>query len=110
MTEHLPSLPPHWCHTHYGPFINKLVPLSLMSLHHRAANIQTNHDLMTHDITSVCVCVGGGLSCSNMAGTITKDGSVCNLEGAIFSLSYSIIHYVCLSVCERQRESYPLLY
>lgn len=51
-----PALSPHWCDTHYGPLINNLVPFSLMSLHHRAANIQANHNLMTHDITSVCVC------------------------------------------------------
>lgn len=48
---------PRWCHTHYGPFINNLAPISPASLHHRAANIPTNHILMTHDITSgLCVC------------------------------------------------------
>ena len=74
-----------------------------MSLHHRAANIQTNHDVMTHDITSVvCVCVGP--SCSSMADTITKDGFFCHFQGAIFSLYHSIIQYVCVCVCERQRQ------
>lgn len=51
-----PALSPHWFDTHYGSLISNLVPFSLMSLHHAAANIQTNHNLMTHDITSVCVC------------------------------------------------------
>lgn len=32
--DRTPALAPHWCHTHYGPFINNLVPLSLMSFHH----------------------------------------------------------------------------
>jgi len=41
--------------THHGPVINNLEPA--MSLHQRAANTQSNRDLMTHYMTSVYVSV-----------------------------------------------------
>lgn len=91
-----PAAPPPWCRTDYGPLINNLVPVSLMSLHHRAANNPTNNDLMTHDVTSVCVC--RSVSYSNVANTIIKDESFCPSEEAMFSLSY-LVTPVWVFVC-----------
>lgn len=69
-----------------------------MSLHRRAANIQTNHDLMTHDITSVCV-----WGSESVANTINKDGFFCHLDGAVLSLSSLLSPHVSLWAQDKVR-------